>query len=61
MFRTIRAYLGAAALILAGTFALGIPAAHAASPNICRPSQGCGCDITAMSAHMARLGPDVCL
>jgi hypothetical protein len=60
MFRSIRVYLGAVALVLAGTFALGVPVAHAASPNICRPSQGCGCNVSAASAHVSRL-PEICL
>ena len=60
MFR-IRVYLSAAALALAGACALGVPAAHAASPDICRPAQGCGCNVTAVSAQAARLGPNVCL
>jgi hypothetical protein len=60
MSRSIRVYLGAVALVLAGTFALGVPAAHAASPNICRPSQGCGCNVSVVSANVSRL-PEVCL
>jgi hypothetical protein len=60
MFRRVRVYLSAIALALAGTFTLAIPAAHAAS-NICRPVQGCGCSVAAVTAHASRLGPDVCL
>jgi hypothetical protein len=60
MSRSIRVYLGAFALVLAGTFTIGVPAAQAA-PSICRPSLGCGCDIATVSAHASRLGPEVCL
>jgi hypothetical protein len=61
MLRSIRVYVGAAALALSGIFALGVPAAHAASPDICRPVQGCGCGAPAASAQAARLGPEICL
>jgi hypothetical protein len=61
MLRSIRVYLSASALALAAAFTFAVPAAHAASPDICRPVQGCGCDVTAMSAHAARLGPNICL
>jgi hypothetical protein len=62
MLRSIRVYLSTSALALAAALTFGIPAAHAAaSPDICRPVQGCGCNVTAMSAHVSRLGPNICL
>ena len=61
MSRSIRVYLSASALALAAAFTFGVPAAHAASPDICRPVQGCGCNVAAVSAHVSRLGPNVCL
>jgi hypothetical protein len=61
MSHSIRVYLGAAALALSGIFALGVPTAHAASPDICRPVQGCGCNAPAAGAQVARLGPEICL
>jgi hypothetical protein len=57
----IRVYVGVAALALAGALSLGVPAAYAASPNICRPVVGCSCTIPAATARAARLGPDICL
>jgi hypothetical protein len=60
MSRSIRVYLAAFALVLAGTFTLAVPAAQAA-PNICRPNLGCGCNIATVNAHASRLGPEECL